>query len=149
MAGSSIDLLSLFNAASSILSNNKTELNQADTYNHDHGDNISQVFNLITQAIGQKPSASPSTQLSYASQVLQQKASSGSAQLYMKALQTASSQLQGSSGVSADNLLPLLQSLLGGGQQPSANTLAGSGGSGDLLGGLLSALGGSGTQQQG
>jgi len=147
MAGSSIDLLSLFQAASKVLNNNKTELNQADTYNHDHGNNISQVFNLITQAVGQKSSASPTAQLNYASQMLQQNASSGSSQLYSQALQTAASQLQGQSSITADNIMPLLQSLLGGGQQPNTNTLAGSGGSADLLGGLLSSLGGTGTQQ--
>ncbi len=148
MAGSSIDLLSLFQAASSVLNNNKTELNQADSVNHDHGNNISQVFNLITQAIGQKPSASPSNQLNYASQLVQQNASSGSSQLYAQALQAAASQLQGQSSINANNLMPLLQTLLGGGQQPSTSALAGSGGSGDLLGGLLSALGGSGTGTQ-
>ncbi len=147
MAESSINLMSLFQAASSVLNNNKTELNQADTYNQDHGDNISQVFNLITQAIGQKPSATPSDQLNYASQVLQQNATSGSAQLYSQGLQKAASQLQGQSNITANNLMPLLQSLLGGGQQPNTNPLAGSGGSGDLLGGLLSTLGGSGNQQ--
>ena len=146
MAGTSIDLMSLFQAASSVLNNNKTQLNQADPYNHDHGDNISQVFNLITQAIGQKPSASPSNQLSYASQLLQQNASSGSSQLYSQALQAAASQLQGQSYINANNLMPLLQTLLGGGQQPNTNAFTGTGGSGDLLGGLLSALGG-GTQQ--
>lgn len=144
MAGSSIDLMSLFQAASSVLNNNKTQLNQADPYNHDHGNNISQVFNLITQAIGQKPTASPSTQLSYASQLLQQNASSGSSQIYSQALQTAASQLQGQSNINANNIMPLLQSLLGGGQAPNTAT---TGGSNDLLGGLLSSLGGSGTQQ--
>jgi hypothetical protein len=144
MAERSIDLLSLFQAASSVLANNKSELNQADTYNHDHGNNISQVFNLITQAVGQKPNANPSTQLSYASQMLQQNASSGSAQLYTQALQNAANQMQGSSNINANNLLPLLQTLLGGGQQPSAQV----GGSNDLLGGLLSALGGGGTNTQ-
>jgi hypothetical protein len=144
MAGSSIDLMSLFQAASSVLNNNKTELNQADTINHDHGNNISQVFSLITQAIGQKPSASPSSQLNYASQLLQQKATSGSSQLYSQALQTAASQLQGQSNINANNIMPLLQSLLGGGQTPSSNAM---GGSNDLLGGLLSSLGGSSTQQ--
>jgi hypothetical protein len=146
MSGSSIDLMSLFQAASSVLNNNKTELNQADPYNHDHGDNISQVFNLITQAIGQKSSASPSTQLSYASQLLQQKATSGSSQLYSQALQTAASQLQGQSNINANNIMPLIQSLLGGGQAPSSNSMTGSN---DLLGGLLSSLGGSSTQQGG
>jgi hypothetical protein len=144
MTGSSIDLMSLFQAASSVLNNNKTELNQADPYNHDHGNNISQVFNLITQAVGQKPSAPPSTQLSYASQLLQQNASSGSSQIYSQALQTAASQLQGQSNINANNIMPLLQSLLGGGQAPSSNAMTSSN---DLLGGLLSSLGGSGTQQ--
>jgi hypothetical protein len=148
MAGSSIDLMSLFQAASSVLSQNKTELNQADPYNHDHGDNISQVFNLITQAVGQKSTASPTAQLNYASQVLQQQATSGSSQLYAQALQTAASQLQGQSNISANNIMPLIQSLLGGGQQPNPNTMANSG-SGDLLGGLLSAFNGGGAQQSG
>jgi len=147
MTGSSVDLLALFQAASSVLSQNKTALNQVDPNNQAHGDHISQAFDLITQAISQKPTASPSAQLSYASQQLKQNAPSGSAQLYSQGLQTAAAQLQGHSSITADNLVPLLQSLLGGGQQPNSNALTGSGGSGNLVGGILSAFGGSGTQQ--
>ncbi len=137
MAGQSIDLLSLFQAASSVLGQNKAQLNQADTYNSDHGDNMAQVFNLITQAIGQKKSAAPAQQLSYASQLLQQQASSGSSQLYAKALQTAAGQMQGQKTINANNIMPLIQSLLGAGNQPQADVFSGAGGLENLLGGLL------------
>jgi len=43
-----IDLVQLFGAAAQALAANQSALNQADTLNGDHGDNMVQTFNLIT-----------------------------------------------------------------------------------------------------
>jgi hypothetical protein len=42
-----LDLSSLFNVATQALTANQSSLNQADTQNQNHGDNMVQVFNMI------------------------------------------------------------------------------------------------------
>lgn len=141
-----INLASLFNVATQALSANQGALNQADEQNHNHGDNMVQVFNMISQVMASSSNASPSEQFNQASQYLAQNGNSGSAQAYSQGLAQAAQQFQGQSAVTPDNAMMLVQSLLGGGQpQQSANPLdallGGGGGSpsqgGDLLGALL------------
>ena len=138
MAQNQIDLAGLFGAAASALAQNQDSLNQADTYNQNHGDNMVQIFNLITQAVADKPNASPSDQLAHASSVVQRQASSGSAQVYAGALQTASKQMEGQP-LNQDTAMELITSLLGGGQpaQPAV-TQQGT----DLVSSLLGAFAG-------
>lgn len=126
-----LDLSSLFNVATQALAANQSTLNQADTENQNHGDNMVQAFNMITQALGSQQGASPSQQLNHASQYLSQHATSGSAQAYSQGLAQAAQQFQGQQAVTPDNAMMLVQSLLGGGQQPTQQ------GGGDLLGSLL------------
>lgn len=125
-----MDLSSLFNVASQALSANQGTLNDADTDNHNHGDNMVQVFNMISQVMADNKDAPPSHQLSQASQYLAQNATSGSAQAYSQGLAQAAQQFQGQSAITPDNAMTLVQSLLGGAQQGQAQ-------GGDLLGALL------------
>lgn len=125
-----LDLASLFNVATQALAANQSSLNQADTENQNHGDNMVQTFGMISQALAGQKGASPSQQLSHASQVLAQQGKSGSAQVYSQGLAQAAQQLQGQSAVTPDNAMTLVQSLLGGGQQSAPH-------GGDLLGALL------------
>lgn len=140
-----INLLDLFSSATSALNQSKEQLNQADEYNHDHGSNMVQIFNLITNAIGQKKNEPPSNQLQYAGQVLQQNTTSGSGNLYSQALQTAAQQFKGQD-IGEGNIVSLIQTLLAGGQQPKPMTAPASSG-GDVLGSLLGGLLGGGQQQ--
>ena len=73
-----MDLSTLFNVATQALAANQSSLNQADTENQNHGDNMVQAFQMISQAMASQQGASPSTQLNHASQVLAQNAASGS-----------------------------------------------------------------------
>ncbi len=131
-----LDLVNLFQAVANTLATNRQSLNQADTYNHDHGDNMVQAFQLITQAMQQKKGAAPAAQLSHASKVLGQQ-KSGSAQLYAQGLAKAADKFKGQSQVTPDNAMMLVQALLGSDQplpsQPQQS------GAGDLLGALLGA----------
>jgi hypothetical protein len=138
MTQNNINLADLFSAAASALSQNQGALNQADGYNGNHGDNMVQIFNLITQAVAEKPNATPSDQLAHASSVVQREASSGSAQVYAGALQTASQEMQGQP-LNQDTAMSLITSLLGGGQpaQPAV-TQQGT----DLVSSLLGAFAG-------
>jgi hypothetical protein len=157
-----INLINLFQSVTGTLAKNKQSLNNADTDNHDHGDNMVDTFEVITQAMREKQGADPADQLAYASQILRQR-KSGSAQVYAQGLSQASQQFVGQQ-VTPNNAMTLITSLLGGGQAPLAppqdsmggllgNLLGGGaqqqsnqqGGMGDLLGSLL---GGAGAQQQ-
>ena len=125
-----MDLSSLFNVAAQALSANQASLNQADVENQNHGDNMVQVFNMISQVMASQPGVSPSQQLNSASQYLAQNGTSGSAQVYSQGLAQAAQQFQGQSAVTPDNAMMLIQSLLGGGQSAPSQ-------GGDLLGSLL------------
>jgi hypothetical protein len=95
MASEQIDLLSLFGQATKSLKKSQTTLNQADTYNHDHGDHMVEIFDVITQAMKTKKNAEPADQLEYAAQLLRQKTSSGSSTVYANGLEQAAKQVLG------------------------------------------------------
>jgi len=131
-----IDLAKLFGAVTKGLMGQRETLNQADSYNNDHGDNMVQIFEVITQAVKEKKGADPADQLAYASEILRGR-KSGSAQVYANGLAQASQQFQGQP-VTTDNAGMLLKALLGGGQEPTTAPQAQ--GSADLLGSLLGGL---------
>jgi len=127
-----MDLGSLFNVASQALAENQSSLNRADVENQNHGDNMVQVFNMISQVMANQQGAPPSTQLRRASQYLAKNGTSGSSQVYSQALAQASKQFRGKSAVTPDNAMMLIQALLGGGQQSMQGQA-----SAELLGSLL------------
>ena len=136
-----IDLASLFQTVTGTLTKNRENLNEADTSNHDHGDNMVDTFEVITQAMKEKQGADPADQLAYAAEILRER-KSGSAQLYAKGLSQASQEFQGQQ-VTSGNAMTLIQTLLGGGQASGQQQQ--SGGVGDILGSLL---GGTNQQEQ-
>ena len=54
MAQNQIDLFSMFNQVTKAMQESKQSLNDADTYNHDHGDHMVEIFEVITQAMKEK-----------------------------------------------------------------------------------------------
>ena len=141
MPAKQVDLYSLFNSVNQVLKENKVALNEADPYNHDHGDNMVKNFKVITKALKEKKGATPTDQLQYASQLLSSSSNSGSAQMYSQNLAQAANQLTGQKAVTTENAMSLVQALLGGqlgGQQPQEpNQSASSDMMGQLLGSLL------------
>lgn len=132
-----INLVDLFQTAAGALQNHRQELNQADSYNMNHGDNMVEIFEVITQAMKSKQNADAPTQLEYAAQLLRQKSNSGSASVYADGLASASKEVSGSL-VSPDMAMNLLQKLMnGGGAAAEKPAASGAAGIGDLLGGLL------------
>jgi hypothetical protein len=129
MPDSQIDLAQLFTQVSKALATQQTQLNQADAENHNHGDNMVEIFKLMAQAAQQKQSAGSAAQLQQAAQLVKG-IKSGSAGVYARGLQQASRQFEGQN-ISADNVLQLVQTLLGGGQAPAVS--GGAGALGDLL----------------
>lgn len=130
-----MDLSALFGVATQALAANQGKLNQADAQNGNHGDNMVQMFNMITQVMAEQKGAPPAKQLNQASQYLSQHATSGSSKVYAQGLAQAAQQLQGQKAVTPDNAMMLVQSLLAGGQAPTQQS-----GGADLLGSLLGAV---------
>lgn len=158
MATQSVDLAQLFGTVVSTLNENKAALNQADTYNHNHGDNMVEIFQAVTQAVQQKKSATPAEQLAYASKAVQAKSKSGSAKLYAEGLQNAATKLQGKKTVTPNTAVTLLQALMGTQTKVTPQTLQsqaqaayGGNAGADLLGSLLGGMtsGGQATQAAG
>lgn len=110
----SIDLGDLFQSVMNTLSQNRENLNQADTHNHDHGSNMVNTFQLITRAINEKKDGTPAEQLAFAAEILKTQ-KNGSAQLYARGLDQAARQFQGRD-VTVDDAPLLIQSILGVGE---------------------------------
>lgn len=142
MGSNSLNLISLFQTVTDALKGKQGDLNKSDDYNQNHGDNMVEIFEVITQAMQEKKGASAADQLEYASQILRGKSQSGSAKLYSSGLAQAAEQFKGMD-VTPSNAITLIQSLLGGGQAPPKTTAA----SDNPLGSLLTGLVGGGGQQ--
>ena len=145
MAESTLDLAKLFGAVGNALNQNKDSLNEADSYNHDHGDHMVEIFEVITQAMKEKKGAEVADQLEYASQLLRRKSNSGSANLYAQGLSQAASQFVGKE-LNSQNAIELVQALMGGGTTSSSQAVPQQ--SGGILGSLLGSLTGGNSQTQ-
>jgi hypothetical protein len=132
-----LDLGSLFGTVTEQLTQKKESLNEADTYNHDHGDHMVQIFSLIQDAVAQKSDQPVADQLDFASQMVKNEAQSGSGQLYAQGLSSAANNLAGSSGLDQDSIMTLVKSLLNADQPQQEPEPQQKGG---LLGSLLSGL---------
>ena len=132
---SNVDLVKLFSAVAETMVDNQTSLNKADEYNQDHGDHMVDIFKMITGAVQEAPKDDLSSGLALASELLGKKPS-GSADMYSKGLSQAAEYFQEGQDLDATQLLPLLQTMLGGGE---ASVTQGAGG---LLDSLVGSLGG-------
>jgi hypothetical protein len=128
MPNDQIDLAQLFTQVSKALATQQTQLNQADAENHNHGDNMVEIFTRMAQAAQQKQSAGSAAQLQQAAQLVKG-VKSGSAGVYARGLEQAAQQFQGQN-IDAGNIVQLIQVLMGGGQAPTG---ANPGALGDLL----------------
>jgi len=135
MATNTLDLGNLFAAVAKNLSANQEALNQADSYNHDHGNNIVNIFQTAAQAAKAKKGATPAEQLAHASARVKATQPSGSGQFYADSLAAAASQVKGKKQLDSNSAMSLITALLGSGQQ--AQTTPSQSGAGDLLGSLL------------
>jgi hypothetical protein len=140
MASGELDLAAIFQTVTQVLASNQSSLNQADDYNHDHGDHMVEIFNLVTQAAQKKGGKPAADQLAYASKVLGKQAKSGSAKVYAEGLARAAQQFKGRS-LQPDNALELVELLMGSQTtaQPGAQAAPETA---NLLGSLLGSLGG-------
>ena len=131
---SKVDLVKLFSTVAETMVENQTTLNKADEYNQDHGDHMVEIFEMITGAIQEAPKNDLSSGLSKASELLTGK-KSGSADMYAKGLAQAAEYFKGQD-LDASQLIPLLQTMLGGGEASVSQ------GAGGLLDSLVGSFGG-------
>jgi len=129
-----VDLVKLFSTVAETLAENQTSLNEADEYNQDHGDHMVEIFQLITGAMKEAPAGDVASGLKTASDLLGGK-KSGSAAVYAKGLAQAADYFQ-DQDLDASQLLPLLQTMLGGGEASISE------GAGGLLDSLVDSFGG-------
>lgn len=113
-----LDLSQVFKAVSQKLVENQETLNNADAHNHDHGTNMVNTFKLIEEALETKKDESASDQLAFASQLLREKSSSGSAMLYADGLGNASQAFEGKTFDRA-GIGTLLNALMGSSPSPT------------------------------
>ena len=131
---SNVDIVKLFSAVAETMVENQSSLNKADEYNQDHGDHMVDIFKMITGAVQEAPKNDLAKGLATASKVLTEKPS-GSADMYSKGLAQAAEYFQ-DQDLDASQLLPLLQTMLGGGEASVSK------GAGGLLDSLVGSLGG-------
>ena len=131
---SNVDLVKLFSTVAETMVENQSSLNKADQYNQDHGDHMVEIFELVTGAMKNTSSDDISSGLAKASELLSGK-ESGSAAMYAKGLGQAAEYFQ-DQDLDATQLLPLLQTMLGGGETSISQ------GAGGLLDSLVGSFGG-------
>jgi hypothetical protein len=134
MMSSNVDLVKLFSAVAETMVDNQASLNKADEYNQDHGDHMVEIFQLITGAMKEAPKNDVAGGLGTASKLLTEK-KSGSADMYAKGLSQAAEYFQGQD-LDVTQLLPLLQTMLGGGEASVSQDAGG------LLDSLVGSIGG-------
>ena len=140
-----IDLNSIFQTVTEQLSQKKKDLNEADTYNHDHGDHMVQIFDLVQNAVSKKSDKPASDQLEYASKVVEEKAHSGSAKLYAQGLSRAAKNLSGKD-LNPESINLLVKGLLN--VEPPKENSQSKENKGGFLGSLLSGLSGNSASDQ-
>ena len=147
-----VNLAKVFQNVASVMAQNETALNEADTLNHDHGTNMAQTFRTIAGAVQERKTSSASAQLEHASAAVRSSSKSGSAQLYADGLHEAAMRFKGRQ-VTEQNAMELVQTLMGL-DSPAAQAAtpadASRAGGADMLGSLLGGLmgGGAPAQQQ-
>jgi len=106
-------LFQLFSSALSNVNANRQEINDLDGYNGNHGDNMVQNLQLVTSLLGKQTEAAPAEALRSASQLLQAQGRGGTSKYYSQGLEQAAEKLTGHTQLQQDDVMTLVQSLLG------------------------------------
>ena len=110
---SSIDLASLFEAATRAVADHQREINELDGYNGNHGDNMVRNVQAITETLRAHRQDPPSDALKLAGQQLQEHGAGGTSRFYAQGLQQAAERLSGKSRIDASDGMTLIETLLG------------------------------------
>jgi dihydroxyacetone kinase-like protein len=135
-------LVAVFQAITQNLEQDRDNLNRLDRDDGDSGDNMVANFQLVTDTLAQVLSQRQQGQgdvgaaLSQAAQALRANGRGATAPIYAEGLDDAASRLQGRDQFSMDDLMPLLEGLLGGAQRAGGERGAAEG-DGTLLDALI------------
>jgi hypothetical protein len=140
MSQPTFDLSDLFGVALQAMTAHRQEINALDGYNGNHGDNMVENLRMTTEALRARRSQSPTEALRYAGQRLQEQGRGGTSQYYARGLSQAADQLQGRSELGSDDVMSLVQSLLG--AIPSQGTRQGLQAGGSVLEQVMGLVGG-------
>lgn len=124
-----MDVADIFDSIASQMRNDREKLNDLDRVegNGNHGDNALHNFELVSQTLrSNQGQGDVGDRLRAAAQRLQQNGRGATANMYAQGLTQAAQKLQGRQGIGLDDIMPLLQGLLGGVQQ-STNAQPGQG----------------------
>ena len=88
------ELAPLFAAVGEALRQNQQAMNQADTFNGNHGDHMVEIFEIAAQAARERSAASLAEAMEHASQLLEQRSQNGSAQVYAHGLRQMGAQFR-------------------------------------------------------
>jgi dihydroxyacetone kinase len=117
-------LVAIFEAITQNLERDQQSLNKLDRDDGDSGDNMVHNFKLVTntlrKATGRGGQADIGAALGQAAQVLRDDGKGATAPIYASGFQDAATELKGKSSFSLDDLMPLLQALLGGMQKANS-----------------------------
>jgi hypothetical protein len=113
MAEQGFDLGDIFNMALQGMTSKRQEVNDLDGYNGNHGDNMVANLDLITKALRAQPDRTPSDALSGAAEQVREEGSGGTSKYYAKGLAQAAQRLEGHNNVSRNDVMDLLQTLMG------------------------------------
>ncbi len=90
----SYDLSNLFQAVADVLQEQRDTLNQADSYNGNHGDHMVAIFQDAVMAAQKNPTDDLAESMAYASRLLRQRSYNGSAQVYAAGLEQFAGQFR-------------------------------------------------------
>jgi len=120
----------LFGSIADQLRQDRSRINDLDRVggNGNHGDNMVANFEMLAKELRNEPNEDAGVQLRHAAELMQQRGRGASAQIYAEGLRQASQQVAGKQGIGLEDLVPLLQGLLGGVQsrtdaQPGQGTM--------------------------
>jgi len=133
-----LNLVQLFQSVTAVLVQNQAALNQADPFNANHGDHMVEIFQIASQAAGEKAGADLTEAMEYAGQKLVERPDNGSARVYAHGLAQMARQFR-SYEVTLDDLVPYVQGLIKK-EEKSTSGEADQPRSGDVLKALLAGL---------
>ncbi len=135
----------LFEFVSQAMQQNQEALNQADTWNGNHGDHMLEIFQIAAQAASQDPAGDLAGAMFFASQELRRNPNNGSAQVYAHGLNQFARQFE-KFAITLEMLVAYVQSVLkeknGAPGGLEAQTKDGDPGSAQVLKALLAGLAG-------
>jgi dihydroxyacetone kinase-like protein len=125
-----VELSDVFDSIVNQMRADRDQINDLDRVdgNGNHGDNALYNFELVANKLRSTRGQDAQTQLMQAASLLQQNGRGQTAGMYAEGLRNAAQQLGNRQGISMDDIIPLLQGLLGGVQrqtdaQPGQGTL--------------------------